>query len=129
MPRGLSAGGLGWGSQTRRTGAAGPSRVKVRAHVRRCGGVKDLLPSTPGVFLPGWSWVTFRTARSFADQECLHKRWRLRPVVTSSRPAARSMRVCSVHSCRWMDFQGSVCQLSLGVGASVCLAWGLLLVP
>ena len=47
------------------------------------GGVKDLTPSTPAVRLPRLSWVTWRTARSLADQECSRRRWSLRTVRTS----------------------------------------------
>lgn len=47
------------------------------------GGGQDLPPSTPAVRWPRWSWVTWRTARSLADQECSRRRWRLRTVRTS----------------------------------------------
>jgi hypothetical protein len=47
------------------------------------GGSKDLPPSPPAVRWPRLSWVTWRTARSLADQECRRRRWSLRPVRTA----------------------------------------------
>src|SRR5262245_60209003 len=47
------------------------------------GGGRDLTPSTPAVRFPRFSCVTWRTARSLADQECSRRRWSLRTVRTS----------------------------------------------
>jgi hypothetical protein len=74
MASGLWSVEPGCGIQTRRTGVAVPSRVRDCARARRWGGGKDLPPSTPAVRLPRLSWVTWRTARSLADQECRRSR-------------------------------------------------------
>jgi hypothetical protein len=87
------------------------------------GGGKDVTPSTPAVRLPRLSWVTWRTARSLADQECRRRRWSLRTVRTSCRRLARSMRFCRVNTCRGIRAQGRGFQpdIDRGIVSIACL--------
>jgi hypothetical protein len=61
----------GLGIQTLLMGFALSFKFRFLTNSNLCLGVKDLTPSTPAVFLPVLSWVTFLTANVFADQDLI----------------------------------------------------------
>jgi len=58
---------------------------RLFTNFKRAAGDKDFIPSTPAVFLPVLSWVTLRTANTFADQDFINVFWSLRNAFTSPR--------------------------------------------
>jgi hypothetical protein len=82
----------------------------------------------PAIRLPGLSWGTRRTRKSFADQECLIRRWSLRTGRISPRRVAWYMRFCRVNTFRWRRVHGSVFHPSID-RVTVCIACILRLVP
>ena len=65
----------GLGIQTRRRGDGFVSELRCFTRFILWTGVRDLTPSTPAVCFPWLSWVTFRTARHFADQDFIISLW------------------------------------------------------
>jgi len=88
MPSGRFSRLPGLGIQTRRTGFAGACRSISEMSFSLCGGVRFLLPSTPAVFFPLFSWVTLRTARLFALQDVASSLWSLGAFFVSPRVVA-----------------------------------------
>ena len=85
MPRGRFSCLPGLGIQTLLAGRAFPSISSSLARDIRCLLFRDFTPSTPAVFLPLFSWVTFLTAMSLAYRDLTSIFWSLRTSFTSPR--------------------------------------------
>lgn len=69
MPNGRISFFPGLGIQTRRVEFALPSISRLLVSLMRCLLSRLFTPSMPAVFLPLFSWVVLRTARSLAYQD------------------------------------------------------------
>src|SRR4028119_1852039 len=85
MPKGRFSAFPGLSIHTRRVGLDFSVSLSWLTRVRRAAGDRLFNPSTPAVFLPRLSCVTFLTAMHFADQDLIKVFWSLRTALTSPR--------------------------------------------
>jgi len=117
-PNGLRSSDPGFGIHTRRTGAALVTESQGMRERQPLLGGQGLTPSTPAVFFPWLSWVTLRTARTFADQDsstvvgACH-------CATLTRREAREEALLKLENFRCIFFQGIMFHPSIGDCARV----------